>query len=301
MPRESPKTEVLHPTPQQNGNADDGSSPSTKPVQPSSKPEKDWRKTIQNSNVVTKWKYLLVKEKFTDFTFFVGENREPVYCHRLVMKMQSKHFEDVLADDVDSIDVTSCSVPVFRNIIKYLYTDQLDLTAADAMDAVILAENFQLNTLRNKSAKIVTEGLSVENAAEIMRKADLIDDKELGLGLKAQEFVLQNAEQVMFTEGFKEISSHALQKLLQLDHKLWNATEVRILEGVKAWASAKCHRQGKGVTGPELYSVSKTSLAYIDFKKLSLADFNAHVVKSKLLPADDMLEIQSDLIEKKKL
>lgn len=84
----------------------------------------DWRSSSnhQAQGVVAKLEHILEHQLFADVTFYVGNSREVVKCHSLVLKMQSKHFENMLAGDKVEFEVPTTSPDVFKKMLKVSFS-----------------------------------------------------------------------------------------------------------------------------------------------------------------------------------
>lgn len=76
----------------------------------------DWRLNLQG--LVAKWEYLLENKLFADVTFLVGSSKEHIKCHSLVLKMQSRYFENLFSADKREFEVSNCSPRVFNKMLK---------------------------------------------------------------------------------------------------------------------------------------------------------------------------------------
>lgn len=86
------------------------------PITPS---DKEWRSHPQVRGLLAKWAFLLEHNLFTDFTFIVGNSKEPLRCHTLVLKMQSKYFEYTFDKrEMSEMEVPNCEPTVFRKFLK---------------------------------------------------------------------------------------------------------------------------------------------------------------------------------------
>lgn len=93
----------------------------------------DWRLNLQG--VVAKWDYLLENKLFADVTFLVGTSKEHIKCHSLVLKMQSRYFENLFSSDKREFEVSNCSPRVFNKMLKVSFI--LDFTIIFCLNHII--------------------------------------------------------------------------------------------------------------------------------------------------------------------
>ncbi|XP_065337633.1 RCC1 and BTB domain-containing protein 1-like [Cloeon dipterum] len=67
----------------------------------------------------------------------------------------------------------------FYALLKFFYTDQVDVTPELALDVYAVADFYQVKGLMNECEKILKSGLTVQNAADVYEKAIFLGAKDL--------------------------------------------------------------------------------------------------------------------------
>ncbi|CAB3376988.1 Hypothetical predicted protein [Cloeon dipterum] len=117
-----------------------------------------------------------------DFAF-IFEKRK-IHVHRNLLTIGSDVFKNkFLGDWADSCHkehiVEDYSYDAFYAFLKYFYMDEVDFTPELALDVFALAHFYLVTDLIEKCKKILKLGLTVQNAAALFEKANLLGAKDL--------------------------------------------------------------------------------------------------------------------------
>jgi len=113
-----------------------------------------------------------------DVTFIVGEEREEIHAHRLILANRSEYFNAMLNSSFREgqagakIELPHVQPFVFSAILKYLYTTSLKIDEAHALEISRKASEYQLTDLFNECRRYCQENISSTNAISWLMKSD---------------------------------------------------------------------------------------------------------------------------------
>jgi hypothetical protein len=142
-----------------------------------------------------------------DVTFQVGP--EEIRAHRSVLAASSDYFKASISSDWDhqqggSITIGGTTAPVFRTVLRWLYTQQLEVEeGADLTDVLLLAKQYLLPDLEGACCKeIESTMIDLSSAARVFVWADenSLDD----LRKKAKATLIKKRFQIKELTGAEE-------------------------------------------------------------------------------------------------
>jgi len=118
--------------------------------------------------------YIVATKENTDVTVECeGRN---FLCHSVILKARSMLFFKLLERGSNVIRFDDVKFGVMDDIIKYIYSGQVEITAEKLVDTISAAVKFELPTLLEKCFKVFRNQINFDNAADV-----LILSSKLGL------------------------------------------------------------------------------------------------------------------------
>eukprot|EP00026_Physarum_polycephalum_P004837 Phypoly_transcript_04861.p1 GENE.Phypoly_transcript_04861~~Phypoly_transcript_04861.p1 ORF type:complete len:499 (+),score=66.57 Phypoly_transcript_04861:541-2037(+) len=151
------------------------------------------RKVRQVTSEASGFGTLVNNPLFSDISFKVED--QLIKAHKCILYGKSERFARMLTskmkeEKMDIIELPEISVSVFLCILNYIYTDTADVTAENAVDVLMAADQFMLEGLKKISSGIIIRGLSIDNAVDILHLADKYNLKDLKT--KSTEIITKN-------------------------------------------------------------------------------------------------------------
>ncbi|ODN01766.1 BTB/POZ domain-containing protein 2 [Orchesella cincta] len=234
--------------------------------------------------------YVFQNNLFSDVRFLVGSEQTPVYSHSFVLKVRSAVFEKILEKlhgPIQEIVINGVTISGFNRFIQFLYTDQLEASAEEALEILPLAKKYRVSALSKQCVTLLAEGIRESNAASIYNVAR--DLKEIELEQKALQFIQNNASQVFAGKDFLHLNNDNLSQLLKMDEL--DITEINLFNALMEWANVECGRHTLRATPKHMRMVIKDALYLIRFPIMSLSEFNADVVSKEILNEKEIKEV----------
>ncbi|XP_065203943.1 speckle-type POZ protein B-like [Planococcus citri] len=121
--------------------------------------------------------------------------RSPVFC--AMFKHSTKE------NELNRVDIKDINEAVVEGMLKYIYTGKCDDLDELAEELLVAADKYDLRRLKIMCAKELIEGLSAEDAANVVILADMHHLEDLKR--EAINFIVANFAQVLNTVGWKNM------------------------------------------------------------------------------------------------
>ena len=116
--------------------------------------------------------------RMSDIVFTLGKQK--IKAHKIVLSARSQVFSDMFEIDgrvspLESLKIEDCEPEVFKAMLRFLYTDEMEETEEMAKKLLPIAKKYQVQLLQFKCEDTLTKNISTENCAEILLLADMQD------------------------------------------------------------------------------------------------------------------------------
>jgi len=152
---------------------------------------------------------LLKNQSATDICFIIDSHKLRV--HKLILSARSPVFSAIIkaAEENDNlkdvVEIKNISFITFKELIHFLYTDQVSLTESNADSLLATARKYSIPLLINKCEEFLySTSLTVENCSEKLIDAD-INDKDFHLKKMVMDYIRSNPAEVMKTNGWTKL------------------------------------------------------------------------------------------------
>ena len=207
-----------------------------------SKYHEDWKSSKET--VLQRNAYLFDNELMSDVSFTSGKSSRIFHAHKYVLATSSAVFYAMfygnLAQKESTIRIADADEESFKEFLRYLYTDDCEMTAENAIGVMYLAKKYLIWSLAEKCCKILEESVKPDNAFAALEQAVLFGEKHLET--KCWDLVSEKTQECVNTGAFCNIGSHTLNALLKKETLA--ITEVELFKGVLKWVDSECARQG---------------------------------------------------------
>ncbi|CAL8390107.1 unnamed protein product [Arctogadus glacialis] len=238
--------------------------------------------TIQNCN----WQglYSTIRERnsvmfnnelMADVHFLVGQpgGTERLPGHRYVLAVGSSVFHAMfygeLAENKGEIRIPDVEPAAFLAMLKYIYCDEIDLSADTVLATLYAAKKYIVPHLARACVNFLETSLSAKNACVLLSQSCLFEEPELTQ--RCWEVIDAQAELALRSEGFCDIDAQTLESILQ--RETLNTKELVVFEAALSWAEAECQRKEitlsidnkRKVLGEAVYLIRIPTMALDDF------------------------------------
>lgn len=152
----------------------------------------------------------------SDLTIMV--QGRPIYVHKAILKIRCNYFRSMFQehwqeDNSSVLELNQFSYPVYKAFLQYLYTDHVDLPPENALELLDLASAYCEVHLKQQCEKIITQGLTIENAAMLYSTAIAYQAKELEDF--CFKFALNHMTAVIESPGFNSLDESTVKNFIR--------------------------------------------------------------------------------------
>lgn len=229
--------------------------------------------------------FLLNNEILSDVKFvFPNCRNEEIFGHTFFLSKKSPTFYTMFHGSLkegSTVKIVDSSRISFLELVKFIYTEMVDLTPENVLEVMYLANKYLIKKLSEQCEKFVKNNISIENSLAILKesiyfKCELIEKE-------CVDFIGKNTAQIMNHPNFLKTGKKTVKYLLALT--MMNCDEITVFNLVIQWAQAFCNKNNK-----ELSSV-RDIFRLIRFPVMSGTDFGNCVKYSNLFTSDEIGEI----------
>ena len=202
----------------------------------------DWQSS--KNTVLQRTTYMFDNELMSDICFTCGEtSRRIFHAHKYVLATSSSVFFAMfygdLAQKESTIRLADTDEESFKEFLRFLYTDDCEITVENAIGVLYLAKKYLINSLAEKCCNALEASIKPDVFA-VLEQAIKFDEKKLEA--KCWNIVSQKTQECVQTEVFCSIGSYTLNSLLK--RETLEITEVELFKAVLRWVDKECARQG---------------------------------------------------------
>ena len=152
---------------------------------------------------------LLDTSNYADVTIKVADGAE-FRAHKFMLSARSKVFQAMLNDQqmieaqTNTVSLLDVDPAVFEQVLKFMYTDECDLSGQFPEALLPLGDRFDIPNLVQQCANVLSSTLSVENVCSRLMFADTHGAATAALRETALCFAAHNFSGVQLTSGFLE-------------------------------------------------------------------------------------------------
>lgn len=189
------------------------------------------------SVLATRMEHLVNNEYLSDVSFAVGKAGEVVVAHKLILTVASEvlhaQFNGNFAESKAEkpIPLPDIEPPVFLEILRYMYCDEVNLSADNVVDVYYGAEKYLLKGLVRVCLEFLEDNIDETNVLKIFnenRQHEFAKVNELCL-----EMILDDPLLFFEQPAFRNIQQRTLELIIQ--SPTINCTESQLREAVQMW------------------------------------------------------------------
>ncbi|XP_016128044.1 BTB/POZ domain-containing protein 3-like [Sinocyclocheilus grahami] len=244
--------------------------------------------TIRERNAV-----MFNNELMADVRFVVGQSggTERLPGHKYVLAVGSSVFHAMfygeLAEDKDEIRIPDVEPPAFLAMLKYIYCDEIDLSADTVLATLYAAKKYIVPHLARACVNFLETSLSAKNACILLSQSCLFEEPDLTQ--RCWEVIDAQAELALKSEGFCDIDAQTLECILR--RETLNAKEIVVFEAALSWAEAECQRREMNTTIDNKRKVLGQAVYLIRIPTMGLDDFANGAAQSGVLTLNETNDI----------
>ena len=217
-----------------------------------------------------------------------GRSSKEFHAHKYILATSSSVFHAMfygdLAEKNSVVYLSDTNDDSLEEFLRFLYTDECNLTADNAVFVLYLAKKYIVPSLAEKCVEFLETHLAAENVFVVLEQALKFDEEKLEK--KCWDMIDMETSEAVVSDGFTDISQSTLVEFLKRESL--NVEEVDLFKAVVKWSEAECLRQEKETNGTNKRAAIGNAIYQIRFASMTLEEFGQNVSVSGLLTAEKM-------------
>lgn len=183
---------------------------------------------------------LLFSERLSDI-LLIAKNNVTLPAHKFILSLRSCFFESMLIDHPDIREFrTDLEENILRGVVKYLYTNKIELTSDIVLSVLSAAQIYQINGIHEECSKLIAT-LSPEDLVRIFRGPSSENASDSAIQATKTEFLRASFGHLVHSDLGKELLLSLPESnfvhLLQDDSLA--SSEIDVFHAILAWVDAK--------------------------------------------------------------
>ncbi|KAL3078335.1 hypothetical protein niasHT_032741 [Heterodera trifolii] len=238
-------------------------------------------------------KHLLDTAKLADAYFLVGDGKELLSAHKIILVSASEVFEAMFRFDsqngkaeneiinyffafasVDNpVEVPDVEAAAFKGMLSFIYADDLsELNGDNAMAVLCAADKYGIDGLISHCVQIPIQNLP--NVFLAHAKARLFNFEDFSN--KCLRYICQNATTLFHSEEFLQIDQNFLCEMFERD-QLVVSSEFELWQAALRWADEKCRQNAIECSAENRRDALGSALFEIRFPLILTKDFTKSI------------------------
>ena len=258
--------------------------------------EENWQMKL--STIKERTTVIFNNELLSDVKFVVpasqadSETRKTIPAHKLVLAISSPVFYAMfygqLAEAKDCIELPDCEYDSLLEFLRYLYSDEANLTGSNVMHVLYLANKYMAPSLAEKCSEYLRKNLATANVFSILPHAQKFEDKDLED--RCWEVIEENTEEAVTSDDFVTLERSLIESVVKRERL--TVREVDLFKAVDRWATRESERQGITADGESKRRIiGEDIVKAIRFPLMSQKEFVSVGLDSRILNIGEMSEL----------
>ena len=181
---------------------------------------------------------LVNSEQMSDVTFIVGQEKQMIFAHRVILAARSPVFAAMLYGGLRESHEREILVPnirpaVFRSMLEYIYGGKTVINTETAVELLAASNQYEILNLVKKCGERIRRALSVDTVCQILDQTQGFSD----IFVMCVEFIEANAASVFASEGFLALPESTVIELVRRDHL--SIQEIELFHALIKWGKHK--------------------------------------------------------------
>ena len=181
--------------------------------------------TNRKSNWSADFENLFTSQTGSDVCFIIAG--QEIKAHKIILSARSPVFaamfnSDMKEKSMDRIDIKDIDADIFNALLRFIYTDRVELTETNVGALLAVANQYLLPFLKSNCEEFIVQRLSTENCVEMLTLADL--HNAMQLKRMATKYFRSRQAIVRKTEGWKNLKKSRLDVACDIMENLLDLT-----------------------------------------------------------------------------
>ena len=219
-----------------------------------------------------------------------SETDQLITAHKFVLSIGSPVFEAMfygeLAETKDTIQLPDCDYESLLELLRYLYSDEVNLSGSNVLGVLYLAKKYMVPSLADKCKDYLQDKLDPSNVFTILPTAQKYEEKNLVD--RCWKVIDSQTEEALKSDGFETIEKTLLEALVQ--RETLQIREAELFKACDRWAINQCRKQGLAADGELKRRVLGAEIIKaIRYAVMKQEEFAGVVLDAKILSLDEIV------------
>ena len=241
----------------------------------------DWQSS--KKTVLQRSRHMFNNPFMSDVVLCCEGSSKEFRSHKYVLATSSSVFYAMfygeLAEKNSTVYLSDTNDDSLEEFLRFLYTDNCNLTADNAVFVLYLAKKYIVPSLAEKFIEFLEANLAAENVFVVLQQALQFDEKKLEK--KCWDMIDLKTSEAIVSDAFTDITQSTLAEFLKRESL--NVKEVDLFKAVVKWTESECLRKGKELNTKNKRAVMGNAIHQIRFASMTLEEFGQNVSRSGLL------------------
>ena len=216
-------------------------------------------------------------------------SRQEFRSHKYVLATSSSVFYAMfygeLAEKNSTVYLSDTNDESLEEFLRFLYTNDCNLTADNAVFVLYLAKKYIVPSLAEKCTEFFEANLATENVFVVLQQALQFDEEKLEK--KCWDMIDLKTSEAIVSDAFTSISQSTLAKFLRRESL--NVKEVDIFKAVVKWSEAECLRKGIEANVKNKRAAMGNTMYQVRFGSMTFEEFAQNVSSSGMLTPEEII------------
>lgn len=247
------------------------------------------------SNIVERNRQLLESHELSDITFLFKKSNqeipEKIYAHKFELAKASSVFKTIFYEKsptITELTIDDFSRDIFMEMIKFLYLDEIDVTAENALEIFKLSKDYKIDGLEVMYTRFITQDLDVNNVCKLLENSLL--HKNDSLKIECVNFIDSNIVGVLQHTTILDVNKETLSIILDVDSKKCSMTIIYFNTAIK-WAKNQCEISKIELSAENIRKILGELFYLIAFPSMNFEDFVKCLDDDKLFTNEEIGKI----------
>lgn len=243
------------------------------------------------SNLTQRNKRMFNNVLMSDVNFIVKDTetgkKVAIPAHKYVLSIGSpvfyKMFYGDLAEASNSVEVVDADSNSLLELLRFLYSDETNLTAGCVLQVMYLAEKYMVTGLLDECSEFLKNEIDAENAFEVLTQCEHFRDTE-ELEERCWSIVDLQTRKCLRSRSFLATSERILDVLLR--RETLDIYEDELFRAVLFWAEAKCRLRSIDPIAQNVKKAIGGAMSHIRFSCIADKEILNRALESGILDND---------------
>lgn len=256
----------------------------------------NWQKLAKT--VYERNRYLLDNEHYSDigFLFKTTDDQEiadgRIFAQKYELAKGSAVFaKTVFEGNADNIVIIikDFSKESFYEMLKFIYLDEIEVTAENALDILSLSKIYEIDALEEAYSNFIASNLSVDTVFKLLENS--LKQNNVSLKIKCVNFIEENTLEVLQHASFVDVDQKTLHVLIDIDPKKCGASPMDFFKAAMKWGKNQCKINDTEDTPKNIREVLGNVFNLICFPNMEADEFIKCLEEDQLFTFEEIGQI----------